>query len=111
MLPKINPTTTKAWSLLRKHFEEMSSVKMKELFTADKDRFSQFSIQYDDILFDYSKNIITGKTLELLLQLAEECKLKDAISAMFNGDMINATEHRSVLHTALRNFSKQSVYT
>jgi glucose-6-phosphate isomerase len=69
------------------------------------------NIQYDDILFDYSKNIITGKTLELLLQLAEECKLKDAISAMFNGDMINATEHRAVLHTALRNFSKQPVYT
>jgi len=111
MLPKINPTTTTAWSLLEKHFEEMSSVKMKELFTADINRFSQFSIQYDDILFDYSKNIITGKTLELLLQLAEECKLKDAISAMFNGDMINATEHRSVLHTALRNFSKQPVYT
>jgi len=111
MLPKINPTTTTAWSLLEKHFEEMSPVKMKELFTAEKNRFSQFSIEYDDILFDYSKNIITGKTLELLLQLAEECKLKDAISAMFNGDMINATEHRSVLHTALRNFSKQPVYT
>ena len=111
MLPKINPTTTTAWSLLGKHFEELSSLKMKELFAADKNRFSQFSIQYDDILFDYSKNIVTGKTLELLLQLAEECKLKDAISAMFNGDMINATEHRAVLHTALRNFSKQPVYT
>lgn len=111
MLPKINPATTKAWSSLKEHFAEMSSVKMRELFSADKNRFSKFSIQYDDILFDYSKNIITDKTLRLLLQLAEECKLKDAISAMFNGDMINATEHRSVLHTALRNFSKQPVYT
>jgi len=111
MLPKINPTTTTAWSLLREHFEEMSSVKMRELFSADKNRFSQFSVQYDDILFDYSKNIITDKTLKLLLQLAEECKLKDAVSAMFNGDLINTTEHRSVLHTALRNFSKQPVYT
>lgn len=111
MLPKINPTTTTAWPLLKKHFEELSSVKMKDLFTADKNRFSQFNIRYDDILFDYSKNIVTGKTLELLLQLAEECKLKDAISAMFNGDLINTTEHRSVLHTALRNFSKQPVFT
>src|SRR5688500_14319628 len=110
MLPKINPATTKAWSLLKEHFAGMSSLKMKELFINDKNRFSQFSIQYDDILFDYSKNIITADTLELLLQLANECKLKEAISAMFNGDIINATEHRSVLHTALRNFSKQPVY-
>lgn len=111
MLPKVNPTTTQSWQLLKEHFTEMQSVKMRELFAADNTRFSQMNIQYDDILFDYSKNIITGKTLELLLQLAEECKLKDAISAMFNGDMINATEHRAVLHTALRNFSKQPVYT
>ena len=111
MLPKINPATTKAWLLLKEHFAEMSSVKMRELFSTGKNRFSQFSIQYDDILFDYSKNIITDETLKLLLRLAEECQLKDAISAMFNGDMINATEKRSVLHTALRNFSKQPVYT
>lgn len=111
MLPKVNPTTTQSWQLLKEHFTEMQSVKMRELFAADKKRFSQMNIEYDDILFDYSKNIITGKTLELLLQLAEECKLKDAIIAMFNGDMINATEHRAVLHTALRNFSKQPVYT
>ena len=64
----------------------------------------------DDILFDYSKNIITDKTLGLLLQLAEESKVKDAIAAMFNGDMINETENRSVLHIALRNFSKEPVY-
>ena len=111
MLPKINPATTKAWLLLKEHFAEMSSVKMRELFSTGKNRFSQFSIQYDDILFDYSKNIITDETLKLLLQLAEECQLKDAISAMFNGDMNNATEKRSVLHTDLRNFSKQPVYT
>ena len=110
MLPKINPTTTAAWSLLQQHFAEMSSVNMKELFSTDKNRFKQFSIQLDDILFDYSKNMVTDKTLNLLLQLAKECKLKEAISAMFNGDIINATEHRSVLHTALRNFSKQPVY-
>src|SRR5687768_17678052 len=97
MLPKVNPTTTQSWQLLKEHFTEMQSVNMRELFAADNTRFSQMNIQYDDILFDYSKNIITGKTLELLLQLAEECKLKDAINAMFNGDMINA---RSEEHTS-----------
>ena len=110
MLPKINPTSTAAWALLKEHFAEMRSVKMRELFAADKNRFDQMNIRLDDILFDYSKNIITGKTLDLLLQLAKECKLKEAIKAMFDGDIINATEHRSVLHTALRNFSKEPVY-
>ncbi|WP_276501592.1 glucose-6-phosphate isomerase [Terrimonas pollutisoli] len=111
MLPKINPTTTTAWSLLQDHFSEMKTVKMRSLFERDKDRYHKFSTRFDDILFDYSKNIITDKTIELLLQLAQECKLKEAISAMFNGEIINATEHRSVLHTALRNFSKQPVYS
>jgi glucose-6-phosphate isomerase len=83
---------------------------MKDLFAADKERFSKLHTRLDDILFDYSKNIITDTTLGLLLQLAEECKVKDAIAAMFNGDMINETENRSVLHIALRNFSKEPVY-
>ena len=111
MLPKINPTTTAAWQLLSKHFAEMKTVKMRELFAADADRFSRFHTRTGDILFDYSKNIITEETLKLLLQLAEECQVKEAIAAMFSGDVINETEHRSVLHTALRNFSKQPVYT
>jgi glucose-6-phosphate isomerase len=110
MLPTINPTSVPAWASLKQHFTEMRSVKMRELFAADKNRFDQMSARLDDILFDYSKNIITGKTLDLLLQLANECKLKEAINDMFNGDIINQTEHRSVLHTALRNFSKQPIY-
>ena len=110
MLPKINPTATAAWSSLQNHFSEMKSVKMKDLFASDKERFDRLHTRLDDILFDYSKNIITDKTIGLLLQLAEECKLKEAIAAMFNGDMINETEHRSVLHIALRNFSKQPVH-
>ena len=77
------------------------------MFREDTDRFSKFSTRIDDILFDYSKNIITEKTIQLLLQLAEECKVKEAIEAMFNGDKINETENRSVLHIALRNFSKE----
>ena len=110
MLPKINPTTTDAWPLLQTHLAEMKSMKMKDLFVADKNRFNRMHTRFDDIIFDFSKNIITDKTLELLLQLAEECKVKEAITAMFNGDIINETENRSVLHIALRNFSKEPVY-
>ena len=109
MLPKINPTATAAWQQLKQHFDEMQQVHMRELFKQDTNRFDRFSLHVDDILFDYSKNIITEKTVTLLLQLAIECGLKQAIEAMFNGDAINATEERSVLHTALRNFSKQPV--
>lgn len=106
MLPRINPTNTQAWFLLQKHHEEeMNRRHMRDLFAADADRFKKFSISLHDILFDYSKNIINQKTLQLLLQLAEDCKLADAIHEMFAGIKINETEQRSVLHTALRNFS------
>ena len=110
MLPKTNPTNTQAWLLLKKHqSEEMRNITMKRLFSEDENRFNKFSISFGDILFDYSKNIITQKTLQLLLQLAEDCKVKDAIEKMFSGDKINETENRSVLHTALRNFSGEAV--
>ncbi len=99
MLPKINPTTTNTWQQLQQHAEEMKAVHLRGLFKTDPDRFKKFSVCLDEIVFDYSKNIITDKTVQLLLQLADECKLKDAIAAMFNGDIINETEHRSVLHT------------
>lgn len=106
MLPRVNPTTTQAWFLLKKHHEnEMSRKKMKDLFASDPERFKKFSLCLEDLVFDYSKNIINENTLQLLLQLAEECKLKDAIHEMFAGVKINETEHRAVLHTALRNFS------
>lgn len=110
MLPKINPTSTQAWFLLQKHqSEEMRNITMKRLFNEDADRFKKFSISFGDILFDYSKNIMTPKTLQLLLQLADDCKVKESIEKMFSGDKINETENRSVLHTALRNFSGEAV--
>jgi glucose-6-phosphate isomerase len=110
MLSKINPTHTQAWLLLKKHYEdEMSRKNMKTLFKDDADRFKKFSLCLQDIVFDYSKNIINQKTLQLLLQLAEDCKVKDAIHDMFAGLKINETEHRSVLHTALRNFKDTAI--
>lgn len=106
MLPKINPASTQAWFLLKKHYEEeMNRAHMKNMFASDPERFDKFSIQWNDIVFDYSKNILAPKTLQLLLQLAEECKLKESIHAQFAGVKINETENRSVLHTALRNFT------
>lgn len=109
MFPKINPTSTSAWKILEQHYAVMKSTQMKDLFADDQDRFAKFSIKDGPILFDYSKNIITEKTLQLLLQLAAECGLGDAIDAMFAGEKINETEKRGVLHTALRNFSGNPV--
>ena len=109
MLPKINPTNTQAWLLLTKHYDEMRNVMMKRLFNDEPERFKKFSLTFQDILFDYSKNIITQKTMQLLLQLADDCKVKEAIGKMFSGDKINETENRSVLHTALRNFSGEPI--
>ena len=110
MLERINPTTTQAWFVLKKHFEEeMNRKQMKDLFAADPNRFETYSIKQDGVLFDYSKNIISEKTLQLLFQLAKECGLDKAIEAQFSGKAINETENRAVLHTALRNFSGQPV--
>lgn len=111
MFPKINPTETNAWQQLKNHYEEIKTASMKKMFKEDADRFSKFSASLDDIVFDYSKNRVNEKTIQLLLQLAEECKVKDAIEAMFNGDKINETENRSVLHIALRNSSKDPIYS
>ena len=110
MLPKINPANTAVWKSLQEHFSEMKNVHIRELFKADPDRFSKYSISNRDIIFDYSKNIIGEKTFQLLLQLTNECKLKDGIDAMFNGEKINETEGRAVLHTALRNLSTEPVF-
>ena len=97
MLPRINPTATKPWQELQQHYEEMRNVHMRELFRDDPDRFTKFSNRVNEILFDYSKNIITDKTIRLLLNLADDCRLSTAIEAMFNGDKINEMENRPVL--------------
>ncbi|MFN5135838.1 MAG: glucose-6-phosphate isomerase [Chitinophagaceae bacterium] len=109
MLPTINPTSTNAWQLLEVHAQEMKKLHMKELFATDPSRFAKFSTCAEDIVFDYSKNIITDETIQLLIQLAAECGIKEAIVSMFAGEKINETEGRAVLHTALRNFSAHAM--
>src|SRR5580704_6838260 len=112
MFPKVTPKGTKAWQQLKAHYDtEIKGIHMRSLFKADSQRFSRYSLTLDDILFDFSKNIVVDKTLELLRQLAAECKVREATEAMFTGEKINQTEDRSVLHTALRNVSGDPVYS
>jgi glucose-6-phosphate isomerase len=111
MLPTTKPTNTKAWQKLEQHYKKMSRTHIRELFAKDPDRFNKFSLTLEDILFDYSKNRISEKTISLLLSLAKECKVSEAINALFTGDKINQTEGRSVLHVALRNVSGKPVYS
>jgi glucose-6-phosphate isomerase len=101
-LNKINPTTTKAWKDLEEHYNNTKDQHLRELFNEHSERATEFSLQWNDFFLDYSKNRITPKTMELLLQLAEELQLKEAIAKYFKGDVINETEGRAVLHTALR---------
>lgn len=109
MLPTIDPTTTKAWAALSDHFNVMKDVQMTQLFEDNPQRFQQFSIRFEDMLLDFSKNIITEKTLSLLFDLAKETKLKESIGQMVSGATINQTEGRAVLHVALRNRSNHSI--
>ncbi len=103
-------TTSKAWSALQSHFQETKNDHVRDAFKKDPDRFKKFSISFNEILFDYSKNRISEDTLSLLFELANFAGLKDKTNAMFAGEKINTTEHRAVLHTALRNKSNKPIY-
>ncbi|MCX5833449.1 MAG: glucose-6-phosphate isomerase [Deltaproteobacteria bacterium] len=103
MLRKVDPTSTAAWKLLAEHFRQVKDLHMKDLFAGDPERFGTYATRFNDILIDYSKNRVTGDTLPLLIRLAEEAGLQEAIEKMFTGDRINETEGRPVLHIALRN--------
>ncbi len=108
-LPNIDPSKTKTWKKLTRHRKIMEGVLMKDMFAGDKERFTRFSVRHEDILLDYSKNRITEETMLLLLRLARECGLKDAIKQLFSGQKINVTENRAVLHTALRTRAGQAL--
>jgi len=109
MLKSVPFDQTHAFSLLTKHKKEIAETTIKDLFKNDAERFNKFSICFEDILLDYSKNIITEKTKAILVALANECELDDAIERMFSGDIINQTEKRAVLHVALRNRSNSPI--
>ncbi|MDQ7949803.1 MAG: glucose-6-phosphate isomerase [Pedobacter sp.] len=109
MLPKIDFTTTSAHRYLADHFIDINKTDIRTLFAEDPNRFEKFSIAFEDILVDFSKNRINDATLALLIQLAHECKLEEAIKAMYHGDYINETENRPVLHIALRNQRNQPI--
>ncbi|WP_316769306.1 glucose-6-phosphate isomerase [Pedobacter frigiditerrae] len=109
MLPKIDFTTTNAYKYLADHFIDITETDLKALFVQDPERFEKFSILFEDILIDFSKNRINDTTLALLIQLAHECKLDEAIKAMYSGDKINQTEDRQVLHIALRNQGNKAI--
>lgn len=102
-------TQLPAWKSLKNHYQTIKDIHMRELFAKDAQRFDRFSLRFNDILFDYSKHRITSETMRQLMQLAKESQLHDRISRMFAGEKINTTEHRAVLHTALRNRSNRPI--
>lgn len=101
-LQNINPTKTQSWEKLQNHFKELNQKTLKEIFAERSNQIEDYTIQWEDFLVDYSKNKINNETKKLLLNLAEEAQLQDAIAKYFSGDIINQTENRAVLHTALR---------
>ena len=105
-----NLTQSPAWQKLAAHQKQLETTTMRELFAKDPERFNKFSIEFGGILYDFSKNRITEETLDLLVSLAEQAKVKEMAEAMFTGEKINVTERRAVLHTALRNRANNPVY-
>jgi glucose-6-phosphate isomerase len=101
-LSTLNPTKTTSWKKLETHFDQLQNVSMQEMFKQDASRAEKFSILWNDFLIDYSKNIVNQETMTLLLELANEMGLKNGIQDYFGGGIINQTENRAVLHTALR---------
>jgi glucose-6-phosphate isomerase len=109
VLPQNNPTGTHAWEKLRAHFSDIQYAEMKDLFAQDPKRAEKMSMEWQSFFVDFSKNRINEKTLNLLVELAEEVELKKAINQYFSGDNINETENRAVLHTALRDFDSTEI--
>lgn len=109
MLKNLSPTQTQAWKKLEAHYKTLQPQHLRDLFAQDPQRFEKFSYKLNDTLYDLSKNRVTEETMQLLVQLAEEVGMPQAIESMFSGEKINATENRAVLHTALRNFSDDTL--
>lgn len=108
--PMSELTQSAPWKRLEDHYRSIASVHMRDMFDRDHERFGKFSVRWNDLLLDYSKNRITTETMKLLLDLARSARLEEWRDKMFNGEKINFTESRAVLHTALRNQSGKPVY-
>ncbi|WP_045211701.1 glucose-6-phosphate isomerase [Desulfonatronovibrio magnus] len=104
------PNECPSWKKLQNHYHEIKNLHMRDMFASDPDRFDKFFLSSQDIFLDYSKNRITPRTMELLMELVRETRLQEKIQAMFTGEKINSTENRSVLHVALRNPADKPVY-
>ena len=98
------------WQDLKKHFDDIKNVQMRDLFKDDEQRFEKFHLALDDFLFDFSKNRINDKTLVLLNKLAIKADVEDWRAKQFSGDKINTTEDRAVLHTALRSQDDDPIF-
>lgn len=107
-LPNNNPTKTAAWQKLTNHFNDIQNITIKDLYK-DENRIKDFSLQFNDLSIDFSKNRITKETIDLLVELAKEVELKKAIECQFSGEVINVTEGRAVMHTTLRSTSDDPV--
>ena len=107
MLSKTNPTQTPAWSALSDHVDELRSTSLKELFQSE-DRLPYLTFEHKHFYFDFSKNLLNRKTFGLLKDLSEACRLEEAKKSMWQGEPINETEDRAVLHVALRNMANRS---
>jgi glucose-6-phosphate isomerase len=103
------PIHLDAWRALEAHYPKIAPLQMRDLFRQDPQRFDKFSLRFQDILLDYSKNRITAETMRLLFDLARQAELPAWIEKMFTGVKINTTEHRAVLHIALRNRSNRPI--
>lgn len=100
----------KYWKKLLSHYKSCKKIEMRDLFDKDKDRAQEFTIKFENMVFDYSKNRVLSKTMRYLFELARECGLSEKIEEMFKGEKINVTEKRSVLHIALRNRKNKPIY-
>lgn len=108
-MKNINPTKTKAWEKLNRHFQEIKDLEMKKLFAENPVRANEFTLHWEDFHLDLSKNRITEETQKILIELAEECGLSEAIQSYYKGEAINQTENRPVLHTALRTSEDEEI--
>ena len=105
----MKPTTLPAWDALVKHAKDAEALYMRHLFEENPHRFDHFSVTVEEILVDYSKNLVNEETMRLLFQLAKESNIQNATKAMFAGKPINTTENRPVLHVALRNRTNRPI--